>query len=808
MDDKGQPTSVKETPLRRGFSLYKYDIRDGRMSNKLIISAYGSHNASVSMFYKGVYTIVEVERWLNQKNAGLTFYLTARNMQLVFDEICQYLLGTTDRNDADIYISGYMGRVSPKFNYGQHIKCDHHIAHAAGAFYQSPYRRSLVFTYDGGGDGGFFNVYLADRNTGIKLLNKFNQDLGFPYMILADYLSDIKREALSIGNLVYAGKLMGLCSYGKVHEEWLPYFEEFYNTFNYTGDSFIGGAEARYKALPELFHALGVADFDIENSSFSGQFAWDIAATTQRAFEIQFFKYAQPYLDQYPELPVALSGGCALNVLLNTLLLEQRKGQVYVPPNTNDCGISVGALLWHLAPDTQVDLTYVGLPIMDDNRFSEYMEDGKFSIISDINAKDIAQFIADGNILGVIQGNSEHGSRALGNRSIICNPISGMKDTLNHKVKNREWYRPFAPIVRVEDVHKYFNFHGTESRHMVFVAEVKDEWKETLPAITHEDGTGRLQTLSRTQNELIYDVITEFEPLAGHAVILNTSFNVNGKPILTRLSDALHILETSKLDAVYYKGNIIFRTGEERTFKKYRKGEKPQPALNESTTVYLSIFDNNLETNIEIYKRQLNSLGTVKNINIEVLCDLMSAKLIASIAGARTSVHTVDNSRHYYAKAINRVFPDLKQTNDFAPFIRLLWVKEAIRNNVFKSKNFISIDASTTTGMNLVSMVENMISNINSELQDDGSSLVSASHEINQHSNFGSSFYSDKYGRVPETVYSGFIIGGQSEDLDWLLTNYEGVMNWYMSLGKNGTEADFLTISMMENFERFRPFFI
>lgn len=778
------------------------------MSNKLIISAYGSHNAAVSMYYKGVYTVVEVERWLNQKNAGLTFYLTARNMQLVFDEICKYLLDTTDRNDADIYISGYMGKVTPKFSYGQHIQCDHHVAHAAGAFYQSPYRRSLVFTYDGGGDGGFFNVYIADRNTGIKLLKKFDQDLGFPYMILADYLSDIKREALSIGNLVYAGKLMGLCSYGKVHDEWLPHFEEFYNTFNYTGDSFLGGAEARYKALPELFHAIGVPEFDIETSAFSGQFAWDIAATTQRAFELQFFKYAQPYLDQYPELPVALSGGCALNVLLNTLLLEHRNGEVYVPPNTNDCGISSGALLWHLAPDTQVDLTYSGLPIMDDNRFSEYMENGKFSIIHDIKAKDIAQFIADGNILGVIQGNSEHGSRALGNRSIICNPIEGMKDTLNQKVKNREWYRPFAPIVRVEDAHKYFNFHGSESRHMVFVAEVKDEWKSTLPAITHEDGTGRLQTLTRTQNELIYDVITEFEPIAGHGVILNTSFNVNGKPILTRLSDALHILETSKLDAVYYKGNIIFRSGEEKIFKKYGKGGTSEPALNDSTTVYFSIFDNNLEGNLEGYRKQIEALRSVKGINIEILCDVASSGLVSKLKDDRTSVHLVDNGRHYYSKTINKVFPNIKTTNDFAPFIRLLWVKEAIRNNVFRSKKFISIDGLVISGLNVVSMVENMIAGINSDIQESDHSLVSASHEIISRTDFSANFYSNKYGTVPETVYSGTIIGGRSEDLDWLLTNYEGVMNWYMSLGKDGTEADFLTISMMENFERFRPFFI
>ena len=325
--------------------------------SKLIISAYGSHNAAISMFYKGNYTVVEVERWLNSKNAGLTFYNPSRNPQLVFDEICQWLIDQTDKSEVDVYISGYMGNVRPKFKVNLSLQCDHHVAHAAGAFYQSPYRRSLVFTFDGGGDGGFFNVYLADRTSGIRLLNKFDQDLGFPYMILADYLKDIKRDPLTIGNLVYAGKLMGLCSYGQVREEWLPHFEAFYEKFNYVGSSYLGGAETRFEAITTLMSQIGAENFDFENSSYEGQFAWDIAATTQRAFENQFFKFARPFLDQHPELPVALSGGCALNVLLNTRLLDERKGEVYVPPNTNDCGISVGGLLWHMEPEGQVDFT-------------------------------------------------------------------------------------------------------------------------------------------------------------------------------------------------------------------------------------------------------------------------------------------------------------------------------------------------------------------------------------------------------------------------------------------------------------------
>jgi len=164
-----------------------------------------------------------------------------------------------------------------------------------------------------------------------------------------------------------------------------------------------------------------------------------------------------------------------------------------------------------------------------------------------------AELIGKGKIIGWFQGRLEYGPRALGNRSILCNPVGDMKDVLNANVKNREWYRPFAPVVRLEDASKYFDFpENAQSRHMTFIAEVRDEYKEVIPAVTHEDGTARLQTVTRHQNEFLYDLITEFSELSDHAVLLNTSFNVNGKPILSRLSDALEILQKTKLDAVYY----------------------------------------------------------------------------------------------------------------------------------------------------------------------------------------------------------------------------------------------------------------
>ena len=282
----------------------------------------------------------------------------------------------------------------------------------------------------------------------------------------------------------------------------------------------------------------------------------DLAATSQHVFEEVFFEIVTPYLDEYKHLPVCVSGGCALNVVLNTKLKERIQRDVFVAPNSNDCGLALGMLLDFEKPQEQVDATYCGLPPMDPDALYELIE-SKWT--DEYDVEKAARHLCDGRIIGTIWGNSEHGPRALGNRSIICNPsIPGMKDILNEKVKKREWFRPFAPIVRLEDVDKYFHFKG-ESRFMSFYATVRDEWKEKLAAITHVDGTARVQTITREQNERMYDLITAFEKMSGIGVLLNTSFNVNGKPLINSYKDALKMLDCG-LDFVFADNYIVYNS--------------------------------------------------------------------------------------------------------------------------------------------------------------------------------------------------------------------------------------------------------
>jgi carbamoyltransferase len=357
-------------------------------------------------------------------------------------------------------------------------------------------------------------------------------------MSFGDYLGDIRKEpALNIGNLVYSGKIMGLCSYGNLNNEWLPHFENYYRK-KPDGNNYI-------KFLKELSDDTGI-EFN-QNNRLTGQTAWDVAKTSQIAFENVFMELAKPHLDEYENLPLILVGGCALNILLNTKLNRELDRDVFVPPNPNDCGIATGMILNHIKPETAIDVTYAGIEILDKHTLMSHVEDGW---VPELNIKTLAKDLTDGLIVGVVRETSEHGPRALGNRSILCDPTyPNMKDILNEKVKNREWYRPFAPVCKLEDVSKYFDFEG-ESRWMSFCPTVKEEYRDKLVSITHVDGTARVQTVTEEQNPWLYNLLTEFEKQSGVGVLLNTSFNVNGKPILSRYSDAFEVYNKTKMDAL------------------------------------------------------------------------------------------------------------------------------------------------------------------------------------------------------------------------------------------------------------------
>ena len=509
------------------------------------IAIHGSHNASITIERDGeILEVIELERYLNQKNIGITQYLTAVSRHYVVQDILKYIDNKFNIKEFDIcfasntdVIEGTIKTdVTQYIPAKEYIGCAHHEIHAYSSFYQSDDNEALIASFDGGGSDGFFNIYHATRDKGVELIERYYIDLGFPYMVFGEYVSDIKKEIdLSRGNLVYSGKLMGLSSYGVANEEWLPYLKEFYLS-KVDGNNY-------YERLETLGNQTGIL-FD-KSQQLEGQLAWDLVATSQKVFEEIFIEKITPFLDRYPNVSLHLSGGCALNILLNTRLKETLDRKVFISPNPSDCGLSVGMILQHLKPSTPVDITYKGIDVLDKYNLMEFIEEhwsGPEGI--DVVARDIYE----GKIVGVVRDGAEHGPRALGNRSILCNPaLPDMKDILNSKVKNREWYRPFAPVVRLEDVSTYFEFEG-DSRWMSFCPKVREEWREKLPSITHIDGTARVQTITKEQNPWLYDLITEFKAITGIGVLLNTSFNIAGKPIVSTYRDAIKLYNTSQMD--------------------------------------------------------------------------------------------------------------------------------------------------------------------------------------------------------------------------------------------------------------------
>ena len=512
---------------------------------KNLVSIFAGHDANVSFYNAKTdeYYTIEVERLVKKRYFRLHEDNTPEYQKEILTlcrEIAEEDWGI--ENDYEAVLVSTDGYVQPPsilkevFN-TENVRtiARHHETHSSSAFYMSPFEEALVVSYDGGGDDGHFNVYTANKK-GIELLEKVPSDFGGGYLLCGSMIREVAEK--SRHQLALSGKMMGLCAYGNVIEEYVPAFAMFFFNRDYK-------QLAEKTGLP-LKNLDNPWDNPLENWVFEGQEGYDIAATAQRAFEVAFFSV----LDRYDnDVPLVLTGGCALNVLVNELLKKHTNRQIYVPPNPHDGSLSLGHMFLYKKPEKSVNITYAGLPLTDKELFPQYID--KYNARK-IDKKELAQLIKDGNIVGLVYGDSEVGPRALGNRSIVCDPnIEQMKDILNSKVKFREWYRPFAPFCKKEDASKYFesrNFDNLE--YMSYAPMVKDEYQKFLPSITHVDGTSRLQTVTEESHSHFYELLDEFGKISETNVLLNTSFNIRGLPVLSTIEDALYVLDNTQMDYV------------------------------------------------------------------------------------------------------------------------------------------------------------------------------------------------------------------------------------------------------------------
>lgn len=447
---------------------------------------------------------------------------------------------------------------------------NHQTAHAASAHYTSPFEKSVILTLDGSGEypekSGSYHYGDNDR---LESMGAPNTLIGVFYDKMTDYIS------LGPG-LTKAGTLMGLSSYGKPNQiainEWEKYVRPTSNEliagdtqyYYYMGSKLIGRPPYSYRVWISEDEKLmdnkpsGSSPYTLlERKEVDTEIGMNAAASVQYIFEKTVLKIVDDLYEitkEYNNGNLCLAGGSFLNCNANYKILKRSKfDNIFIYPAAGDDGLAAGAALYvyhHINGNdkkeyTNSEIVYTG---------GEYKND---TIGEKYDPVKVAELISKSKIIAWYQGKSEYGPRALGNRSFLANPTDpNMKDILNSRVKFREWFRPFAPSVIEEYCQDYFDI-DVPSPFMLYTCPVKN--KELVPSITHIDGTARVQTVNKEDNPKYYQLIKEVEKFTGIPMVLNTSLNVNGQPIVETIEEALELFEKSDIDGIVINDRMILR---------------------------------------------------------------------------------------------------------------------------------------------------------------------------------------------------------------------------------------------------------
>jgi carbamoyltransferase len=427
---------------------------------------------------------------------------------------------------------------------------EHHLSHEASAFLAAPYRESAVMTLDGRGELATtsFGCFTGDDYRRISQV-QVPHSLGLLYEQVTDYLGFLHSSD--------EYKVMALASYGDP-----VYANEFRRLISLSG----GGYEIRKPDLREMFGPSRTRGGPLEKQHF------DIARSLQLVLEECAIELSRWLHDETGADNLAMAGGVALNCVMNARVRDAGHFKdVWVQPAAGDAGTALGAALWTdweargRQRSWQMDHAYFG-PSYSDEEIEAFLKRGKLSYrrLTDV-ARETAAILAEDRIVGWFQGRMEFGPRALGARSILASPLSAdMQQRLN-EIKDREDFRPVAPVVLEEEAGRWFvNAAGNgtatsiRSPFMLFVYDVAPDKAERIPAVRHVDGTARIQTINRSQNALYYDLIKAFQKRTGVPVLVNTSFNTRSEPVVCTPRDAVECFWTSPIDALVI-GSYLLR---------------------------------------------------------------------------------------------------------------------------------------------------------------------------------------------------------------------------------------------------------
>lgn len=450
---------------------------------------------------------------------------------------------------------------NPKFKF--HF-LEHHLCHAASAFFPSPFEDAAILTIDGAGE--WATTLLAyGKGNNIKKLQTVNT----PYSLGAFY------QAVSIHlgfKLIEGpGKLMGLASYGNADAQ--PYqdmkkifrlkkngtfdFDMSYFSYHYTRKSGVS------KKFTDLFGPSKTKGADWS------QHELDVAAAAQHIVEDVIMHMVKHLKKITGSNNLCMAGGVALNSVTNGIIAKSGLFKdIFIQPAAGDSGTTIGAalLLNHQVLNRKrqlMETAFLG-PSYDNAACIKAIEAAglPYKVAGDGAYDFTAQQLMNNKIIAWFQGRMEFGPRALGNRSILANPMNpDMKDILNRRVKFREGFRPFAAIVTEEDCGRYFD-HDYPNPYMLLVYNVREEYKSKLPSLTHVDGTVRIQTVNEKENPPMRKLLKVFEQLSGYPVLINTSFNIKGEPIVCTPENAVHSFVNADMDYLILNDIIVAKKGD------------------------------------------------------------------------------------------------------------------------------------------------------------------------------------------------------------------------------------------------------
>jgi carbamoyltransferase len=451
---------------------------------------------------------------------------------------------------------------------------DHHMSHAASSFFCSPFEEAAILTVDGVGE---WTTGATGFGKGTQI--RLDREMRFPHSVGLLYSAFTAYCGFEVNEGEY--KLMGMAPYGvprytdKIHqmirigEDGSLWHDMSYFAYHFSPESTLSAKFSEHFGRPPRDPQLGDKTLD--------PFYCDVAASIQSVTEEILLKMARCLRRETGSNKLCISGGVGLNCVANARLLREAGfDELFIQPAAGDDGGAVGAALW-------VQHGLLGLPrtfVMEHAYWGSEYDSGqvrdfldraqiRYEAIEDEERRldRVVDYLQQGKVCGWYQGRFEWGPRALGSRSILADASRpGMKDIVNAKIKFREAFRPFAPSVLVERTSKIFDLDDPErhfpARFMLYVVPVRDSYRDKLPAITHVDGTARVQCVTRETSPRYHRLIEKFGEATGLPVLLNTSFNLKGEPIVETPANAYSTFMRSEMDVLVLHDCIILKNGQ------------------------------------------------------------------------------------------------------------------------------------------------------------------------------------------------------------------------------------------------------